>query len=68
MAIRKISGRVEEGAEIKAVGDVIIVDGVKYTVDEINTYHDEIDGLHHFDYTVKAFVEVEPTLEELQQL
>lgn len=70
MTFRSLSGTVEDGVEVKSIGDVIVVDGVKHVVDEVNTYHEQWDGVdvHKFTYTLKPFVAVELTDEELQSL
>lgn len=70
MKFNQLSGVVVEGSQIKSVGDVIVIDGLKHTVDEVNTYHEEWDGsdVHKFTYTLKAAEAIALTQEELDAM
>ncbi len=64
--IKRVSGVTQEPLEVKALGDTIVIDGVTFTIEEVNTYKEEYDELHNFDYTVKK-VEVPAIEEELEE-
>lgn len=69
MRITSLRGIANDDGEIKSVGDVIVVDGLSFVIEDINTYQEDIDGvnIHHVTYGLSPYVEAELTEEEIQQ-
>lgn len=67
MAYSRISGKLLDVEEAKALGETITIDGIKYEIVEVNAYKDEYAevDLYRVDYTLKK---VETTNEDLQKL
>lgn len=69
--IKRVSGITQEPLEIKAIGETIVIDGDNYEVEELNSWKDEYDDLHRFEYSLKKiakFVLTEEQKKELQEL
>lgn len=67
MKFTRVSGTVEDGTLIKSIDDEIVIDGVTHVIEEVNSYHENWDGIdiYRFDYTLKKG---EKTMKELQLL
>ena len=66
--ITRISGKYEDVNNILAVGEMIVIDGIEYFVEEISTYHSESEHIHYADYTIKPVALLEKQITQLREL
>lgn len=68
---KEIVGLTTEPLEIKAIGDKLVIDGVNYIIDEVNTEKEEETEVYYFGYKLakgEVFTLTEEQKKELQQL
>lgn len=60
---KTLSGSTRDADELKAIGEVVVIDGNNHEVVELNSYYSDEREVYDFNYTIK-FVEQEIVIEE----
>lgn len=78
MKIKELVAVSVEGTDLKGIGEVVVIDEIKYEIKEVNSYYNDYDKIHNVTYSLEKVVEVqveepqpqveEPKMEELQKL
>lgn len=77
MKIKELVAVSVEGTDVKGIGEVVVIDEVKYEIKEVNSYYNDYDEIHNLTYSLEKVVEVqeeepqppvEPKMEDLQKL
>lgn len=78
MKIKELVAVSVEGTDVKGIGEVVVIDEVKYEIKEVNSYYNDYDKIHNLTYSLEKVVEVqeeepqppveEPKMEDLQKL
>ena len=69
---KTLSGSTRDADEVKAIGEVVVIDGNNHEVVELNSYYSDEREVHEFSYTLKfieqPIVEEEISIEEIERL
>lgn len=60
---KTLSGSTRDADEVKAIGEIVVIDGNNHEVVELNSYYSDEREVHEFSYTLK-FIEQEVVIEE----
>lgn len=60
---KTLSGSTRDADELKAIGEIVVIDGNNHEIVEFNSYFSEEREVYDFNYTIK-FVEQEVVIEE----
>lgn len=60
---KTLSGSTRDADELKAIGEIVVIDGNNHEIVEFNSYYVDEREVYDFNYTIK-FVEQEVVIEE----
>ena len=70
---KTLSGSTRDADEVKAIGEIVVIDGNNHEVVELNSYYSDEREVHEFSYTLKFIeqpivIEEEISIEEIERL
>lgn len=60
---KTLSGSTRDADELKAIGEIVVIDGNNHEIVELNSYYSDEREVYDFNYTIK-FVDQEVVIEE----
>ena len=70
---KTLSGCTRDADELKAIGEIVVIDGNNHEVVELNSYYSDEREVYDFNYTIKfvdqeIVIEEEISIEEIERL
>lgn len=70
---KTLSGSTRDADELKAIGEIVVIDGNNHEIVELNSYYSDEREVYDFNYTIKfvdqeVVIEEEISIEEIERL